>query len=137
MEMGLCFIDTNGDFVLVGGNKIREKYNLTLKTEKIVPIRIGKNLVETATYVMSVRLHAKENQQRKMVEKKKSRKEIISHGSKRISKYYEKTFGEFTITDNTILSISPGINYGNEMLDFGVSANNVVLYNFTNFMLAF
>ena len=36
------------------------------------------------------------------------------------------------ITDNTILSLSPGINYGNEMLDFGVSANNVVLYNFTN-----
>jgi type IX secretion system PorP/SprF family membrane protein len=36
------------------------------------------------------------------------------------------------LNGNTILAINPGINYGNDMFDFGLSANNLVLYNFTN-----
>ena len=31
---------------------------------------------------------------------------------------------------NTLLTINPGINYGTDFLDFGVSVNNLVLYNF-------
>ena len=34
--------------------------------------------------------------------------------------------------NNTILVINPGINYGIDLLDFGVSANNLVLYNLSN-----
>ena len=33
------------------------------------------------------------------------------------------------IPSNFLLTINPGINYGTEFLDFGVSVNNVVLYN--------
>ncbi len=37
-----------------------------------------------------------------------------------------------TFTNNTILAINPGINYGIGFLDFGLSANNLVLYNLAN-----
>jgi type IX secretion system PorP/SprF family membrane protein len=31
---------------------------------------------------------------------------------------------------NTLITVNPGINYGNAFLDFGISFNNLVLYNF-------
>ncbi|NRB60968.1 MAG: PorP/SprF family type IX secretion system membrane protein [Winogradskyella sp.] len=34
------------------------------------------------------------------------------------------------IPTNALITINPGINYGTELLDFGVSFNNLVLYNF-------
>ncbi|WP_192500782.1 PorP/SprF family type IX secretion system membrane protein, partial [Flavobacterium sp. PL002] len=34
------------------------------------------------------------------------------------------------IPSNTLLSVSPGINYGNAFIDFGVAMNNLALYNF-------
>lgn len=33
---------------------------------------------------------------------------------------------------NTIITLNPGINYGTEFFDFGISINNIVSYNFTN-----
>ena len=36
------------------------------------------------------------------------------------------------IPSNFLLSVSPGINYGLAFFDFGVSANNLFLYNFTS-----
>ncbi len=36
-----------------------------------------------------------------------------------------------TFANQTLLSISPGINYGSGQIDFGLSANNVVFYNFS------
>ncbi|MBR9758173.1 MAG: type IX secretion system membrane protein PorP/SprF, partial [Algicola sp.] len=36
------------------------------------------------------------------------------------------------IPSNFILTVSPGINYGTAFLDFGVSVNNLVAYNFTS-----
>ena len=33
------------------------------------------------------------------------------------------------VTENFLLTVNPGINYGTEFLDFGVSINNLVLYN--------
>ena len=34
------------------------------------------------------------------------------------------------VPSNFLLTVNPGINYGTEFLDFGVSINNLVLYNF-------
>ncbi|MBU2929350.1 PorP/SprF family type IX secretion system membrane protein, partial [Winogradskyella psychrotolerans] len=34
------------------------------------------------------------------------------------------------VPENFLLTINPGINYGTEFLDFGVSINNLALYNF-------
>ncbi|MUU77037.1 PorP/SprF family type IX secretion system membrane protein [Winogradskyella endarachnes] len=36
------------------------------------------------------------------------------------------------IPDNTVLTINPGINFGTDYLDFGISINNLVMYNFTS-----
>jgi type IX secretion system PorP/SprF family membrane protein len=36
------------------------------------------------------------------------------------------------IPSNSILTINPGINYGTGFFDFGISANNIVIYNFQN-----
>ena len=36
------------------------------------------------------------------------------------------------IPKNSLLSLSPGINYGTGAMDFGIQANNVVYYNFTS-----
>ncbi len=33
------------------------------------------------------------------------------------------------VTENFLLTVNPGINYGTEFLDFGISINNLVLYN--------
>ncbi|WP_340156226.1 PorP/SprF family type IX secretion system membrane protein [uncultured Winogradskyella sp.] len=34
------------------------------------------------------------------------------------------------VPENTLLTINPGINFGTEYLDFGLSFNNLVMYNF-------
>ena len=34
------------------------------------------------------------------------------------------------VPENFLLTVNPGINYGTKLLDFGVSINNAVLYNF-------
>jgi type IX secretion system PorP/SprF family membrane protein len=34
------------------------------------------------------------------------------------------------VPENFLLTVNPGINYGTEFLDFGISINNLVLYNF-------
>ena len=39
------------------------------------------------------------------------------------------------VTSNFLLTINPGINYGIEFLDFGLSVNNLVLYNFESSLL--
>ena len=36
---------------------------------------------------------------------------------------------------NTLLTVNPGINYGTAFLDFGVSMNNLILYNFASGMV--
>jgi type IX secretion system PorP/SprF family membrane protein len=36
---------------------------------------------------------------------------------------------------NFLLTVNPGINYGTEFLDFGISVNNLVLYNFESSLL--
>ncbi|MBO6881365.1 PorP/SprF family type IX secretion system membrane protein [Winogradskyella sp.] len=34
------------------------------------------------------------------------------------------------VPENFLLTVNPGINYGTRLLDFGISVNNLVLYNF-------
>lgn len=36
------------------------------------------------------------------------------------------------VPENFLLTVNPGINYGTRLLDFGISINNLVLYNFEN-----
>jgi type IX secretion system PorP/SprF family membrane protein len=36
---------------------------------------------------------------------------------------------------NTLLTVNPGINYGTAFLDFGISMNNLILYNFASGMI--
>lgn len=107
IEKGLCFIDKNGDFVMLGNEKTKELYN----SYKIVPVKIGKNFNETATFVVSVRIHAAKKQQDIMISKKKYRSEIIFQGNnpkslkdlKKAKRFY-KLYGNEEFTDNTILS---------------------------------
>ncbi|SDT07754.1 PorP/SprF family type IX secretion system membrane protein [Winogradskyella sediminis] len=39
------------------------------------------------------------------------------------------------VPENFLITINPGINYGTEFLDFGVSINNLALYNLESFAL--
>lgn len=109
MEMGLCFIDNNGDFVMLGNEKVKELYN----NRKLVPIVIGKNITETAYNVVSVRLFSAEKQQLKQIEVKQNRSELLKQASnpsnpklykkaKRALKKYEGV--DLTVIDKTVLS---------------------------------
>lgn len=108
IEMGLCFIDNNGDFVLLGNQKTKDLYN----SYKLVPIEIGKNVTDTATNVMLVRVHAKQLEEQKQYRKKLTRSEIISQGidpktyaQLKATKAMSKRFGEFTLNEKTVLSV--------------------------------
>ena len=39
------------------------------------------------------------------------------------------------VASNFLMTVNPGINYGTEFLDFGISVNNLVLYNFDSSLL--
>ena len=39
------------------------------------------------------------------------------------------------VASNLLLTVNPGINYGTEFLDFGISVNNLVLYNIESSLL--
>jgi hypothetical protein len=101
IDMGLCYIDKNGDFVLLGNNKLKLKYN-----DKLVPIKIGSTLTETVYNSLTVRLFSAEKSQKNQIEKKQTRSEIIAYGSKRLSKYYDKKYGHnLEINEKTVLSL--------------------------------
>lgn len=108
IEMGLCFIDNNGDFVLLGNQKTKDLYS----SYKLVPIKIGKNVTDTALNVMFVRVDAKDKEEQKQYRKKLTRSVIISQGvnpqtsSKlRDAKKTLKRFGEITyLNEKTVLS---------------------------------
>jgi len=109
IEMGLCFIDKNGDFVLLGNEKVKELYNCT----KLVPIRIGRNLIDTADNILSVKLFAAEKQQKLQYKKRLTRSEIIKQGvdpknSQQLKKAQSvlKRFGDITnLNEKTVLSV--------------------------------
>ena len=101
IDMGLCFIDKNGDFVLVGNQKLKKQYN-----NKLLPIKIGVNLTDTAYNSLAVRVFSMEKTQKTQIEKKQTRSEIIAYGSKRLSKYYENKFGDnLEVNEKIVLSL--------------------------------
>lgn len=101
IDMELCFIDKNGDFVLIGNEKIKQKYNT-----KLVPIKIGFNLTDTVYNSLTVRLFSAEKSQKTQIEKKQTRSEIIAYGSKKMSKYYDKKYGHnLEVNEKTVLSL--------------------------------
>lgn len=112
IDMGLCFIDKNGDFVLLGNNKLKLKYN-----GKLVPIKIGSTLTETVYNSLTVRLFSAEKSQKTQIEKKQTRSEIIAYGSKKLSKYYDKKYGHnLEVNEKTVLSLQGfgDLKHGND-----------------------
>lgn len=106
IEMGVCSIDFNGNFIVLGGEKLKQKYNC----KKLVPISIGKNLKETMENSFIVRLHSNFTQQEKKINKKKYLSELkckakYSHKAYTELKRRLKNMGELSpLTDNIILS---------------------------------
>ena len=109
IDMGLCFIDKNGDFVLLGNDKTNELYN----SRKLVPVTIGANITETVLFSFAVRSFSAEKKQQTEINKKLTRSEVISQGANpRNLKEYKKaqrilkTHGEVTnLTEKTVLSL--------------------------------
>lgn len=109
IDMGLCFIDKNGDFVLLGNEKIKTLYS----SRKLVPVMIGANITETVLYSFSVRSFSAEKKQQTEINKKLTRSEIIKQGAnpKNLREYKKaqrilKTFGEVTnLNEKTVLSL--------------------------------
>ena len=109
INMGLCFIDKNGDFVLLGNEKINTLYS----SRKLVPIKIGVNVTETVLFSFSVRSFSAEKKQQTEINKKLTRSEIIKQGTdpKNLREYKKaqrilKTYGEVTnLNEKTVLSL--------------------------------
>lgn len=72
IELNLCYFDKNGDFVLRGNKKLKDQYGM-----KLIPIVIGKNLIETSYNVISVRIFSKERQQKRRIRIKRTRSELL------------------------------------------------------------
>ena len=109
IEMGLCFIDKNEDFVMLGNEKIKDLYS----SRKLVPVSIGKNITETVLFSFSVRSFSAEKKQQNQINKKLTRSEIISQGAnpKNLKQYKKakntiRRFGEVTnLNEKTVLSL--------------------------------
>ena len=106
IDMGICSINSNGDFYILGGEKTKELYS----SRKLVPIRIGKNLNDTSDNVMSVRVFSAKYQQERQIVKKQNRSELLSHLSnpllyKKAKRLLKKLNGkEITVLDEVVLS---------------------------------
>jgi hypothetical protein len=109
IDMGLCSFHGNGDFVMLGGNKLKELYS----SYKLVPILIGENLSKTQSYCIKIKLMSKERQQQKQIEKKKYQSELLKQLTNptnyklyKSAKRFVKKNGmeKITYTDKTILS---------------------------------
>lgn len=109
IDMGLCYFNHIGNFVLIGNNKTNTLYN----SKKIIPIKIGKNLTDTAYNCISIRIHSAQKQQQKQIIKKQNQKELLSQvANPKNSKSYRQAVKlkkqlnglEIEITDKTVLS---------------------------------
>lgn len=77
IDLGLCSFDKDGNFVLVGNQKLKRIYN-----NKLVPIIIGKNIVETSYNSYAVRLHSNSKQQKASISKKTHQRVLLSKDEK-------------------------------------------------------
>lgn len=108
MELGLCRFDSNGDFVLLGNNKLKNTYG-----KKLVPIKIGEKFTDTKYNCMLVRLYACQQNQKKEILVKQNRRELLEQGlhnpksnseHKRALKVQKKYGDKIEVTDNCVLS---------------------------------
>jgi len=78
IKLGLCHFDEKGNFVIIGADKIKERFKKNGGT-KLVPINTYKQLKKTELDVIKVRFHAAQKSQIREIAKKKSRLEILMH----------------------------------------------------------
>lgn len=123
INMGLCNIEPNGDVHITGGEKLNKEY----KCRKIVPIVIGKNIVETALNAVSVRAFSMQMQQERQINNKQNRSELLLQVSnptnyklyKKAKKLEKRLAGEkIIILDKVVLS-----NQGYAVLKNGIVDN--------------
>jgi pimeloyl-CoA synthetase len=74
IDKGLCSFHSNGDFIMLGGNKVKELYN----SFKMIPIKIGVKLMFTELNCLKVKLISSERQQQKEIIKKQNQSELLS-----------------------------------------------------------
>lgn len=107
IEMELCYFESDGSFVVLGNNKLKKEY-----TRKLVPILIGKNLIDTSYNSFLVRLHSNELKQQKAIAKKthqrvlkcKKEEELTYSDIKQLKSLKSKKESGF-FTDKSVLSI--------------------------------
>jgi len=117
----VTFMD-NGDVCVLGNNALKRRDKK--KGKKLIPIRIGKNISETALYSYYVRVRSSEDNQKKMIAKKQHRREIINQNTDSVEKENAKKkvlslFGDsFELTDKVVMSnryltslLNPEIDY--------------------------
>jgi hypothetical protein len=108
IDMGLCSFHSNGDFVMLGGEKVKELYN----SYKMIPIKIGENIIKTQYNCLSVKCHSEQRQQLTMISKKTHRRDLLKQLSNPTSlkglksaKRVEAKFGKkIEIIDNVVMS---------------------------------
>jgi hypothetical protein len=108
IDMELCSFHTNGDFVMLGGEKVKELYD----SYKMIPVEIGKNIIETTLNCYKIKVHSAEKQQLNQIRIKQNRSVLLSNKSnpknnkeyKAICKLEKKYGSEITVNDKTVLS---------------------------------
>lgn len=108
IEKGLCFFDVNGDFVLIGNRKLNDKYG-----HKLLPIVLGKNVIETSYNVISIRIFSSEKKQKTAIEHKKTRSELYDRRDnprnlkeyKKIKKLIKNGYEDSPINEKISLSV--------------------------------
>ena len=95
--LNLSYFDTVGNFVLVGRNKINERY----KKKKFVIIQIGKNLTETKLYSFKVRLLRMETIQKSRIDRRKEQVKVKERQDKGyfLTKWEKKLIKNLTDKD--------------------------------------
>lgn len=107
INMGLCHIDSSGNVSVLGNDKLKAKYN-----KKLVPIVIGKNLIDTAYNTISVRLSSEERQQSRQIGIKTHRRDLLlqyndpksATAFKKAKKVVDKYGSEISVTECVVMS---------------------------------
>lgn len=110
IELKICFFNASGDFVLLGNEKTKIKFN----SKKIIPITIGKNITHTAYNVYFVRIHSCEHKQKKAIEKKRNQSELLKRADnprslkelKKIKKIHRNEKDNGFFIEKCVLNIS-------------------------------
>ena len=107
IKMGLCYIDFNGDFVLIGNDKLKKTYNT-----KLLPILVGKNLNNTADSSLAVRVFSKHKEQKKQIAKKLTQREQLAQITNprslkeyKAAKRLERQGFDGSVLEKTVLSL--------------------------------